>query len=196
MFGGTMTSNESPADAIEPAWVEKVIQFWFEELTEADWFARNDDLDGRIRDRFLALHEQVVLSDGSGIVACRPLLAAVIVVDQFSRNMFRGTPRAFAADPIARRLARRAIDCGFDASMSPERRLFLYLPFEHSEERDDQALAVRLIGQLGHEDWTRYVLAHQSIIERFGRFPHRNAILGRTSTPDELASLENPGGSF
>ena len=191
-----MSANESSADVIEPVWVGDVIQFWFAELTEAHWFARDDELDARIRDRFLALHEQIVLSDGIDAAAPRPLLAAVIVVDQFSRNMFRGTPRAFAADPIARRLARQAVERGFDLSMTREERFFLYLPFEHSEDRADQALSVDLIGQLGHEEWTRHALAHRSIIDRFGRFPHRNAILGRTSTPDELLLLNEPMGSF
>jgi uncharacterized protein (DUF924 family) len=191
-----MPAHESTADAIEPAWVEDVIQFWFEELTEADWFGKSDELDARIRGRFLTLHEQIVRSGGVEITAPRPLLAAVIVVDQFSRNMFRGTPRAFAADSIARRLGRQAVDQGFDVSMSLEQRHFLYLPFEHSEEREDQAFAVHLIARLGREDWTRFALAHQSIIDRFGRFPHRNAVLGRTSTPAELALLNDPDGSF
>jgi uncharacterized protein (DUF924 family) len=191
-----MSTNESTADVIEPAWVGDVIQFWFAELTEADWFARDAELDARIRDRFLTLHEQIVLGDGIDVDAPRPLLAAVIVVDQFSRNMFRGTPRAFAADPIARRLARQTVRRGFDLSMTREERLFLYLPFEHSEDREDQALSVDLIGQLGQEEWTSYAQAHRSIIDRFGRFPHRNAILGRTSTPDELALLNEPMGSF
>ena len=191
-----MSANESTADAIEPAWVGDVIQFWFAELTEAHWFARSDDLDEQIRNRFLALHEQIVLSDGIDVDTPRPLLAGVIVVDQFSRNMFRGTPRAFAADPIARRLARQAIARGLDLSMTREERLFLYLPFEHSEDREDQARSVQLIGQLGQEEWTSHAQAHRSIIDRFGRFPHRNAILGRTSTPDELALLNEPMGSF
>ena len=191
-----MSTNESTAGAIEPAWVGDVIQFWFAELTEAHWFARSDDLDEQIRNRFLALHEQIVLSDGIDVDAPRPLLAGVIVVDQFSRNMFRGTPRAFAADPIARRLARQAVERGFDLSMTSEERLFLYLPFEHSEDREDQARSVHLIGQLGQEEWTSYAQAHRSIIDRFGRFPHRNAILGRTSTADELALLNEPMGSF
>ena len=191
-----MSANESSADVIEPVWVGDVIQFWFAELTEAHWFARDDELDARIRDRFLALHEQIVLSDGIDAAAPRPLLAAVIVVDQFSRNMFRGTPRAFAADPIARRLARQAVSRGFDLSMTREERFFLYLPFEHSEDREDQARSVHLIGQLGQEEWTSYAQAHRSIIDRFGRFPHRNAILGRTSTADELALLNEPMGSF
>jgi uncharacterized protein (DUF924 family) len=124
------------------------------------------------------------------------VLAAVIVLDQFSRNMFRSTPRAFAADPIARRLARQAVERGLDVSMAREERLFMYLPFEHSEDREDQALSVHLIGQLGHEEWTRFALAHQSIIDRFGRFPHRNAVLGRTSTKEEIALLEESMGSF
>jgi uncharacterized protein (DUF924 family) len=191
-----MSTNESTAEVIEPAWVGDVIQFWFAELTEAHWFARDAELDARIRDRFLALHEQIVLSDGIDAAASRPLLAAVIVLDQFSRNMFRGTPRAFAADPIARRLARQAVSRGFDLSMTRDERHFVYLPFEHSEDREDQALSIHLIGQLGHDEWTRHALAHRSIIDRFGRFPHRNAILGRTSTPDELVLLNEPMGSF
>ena len=191
-----MSTNESTAEVIEPAWVGDVIQFWFAELTEAHWFARDAELDARIRDCFLALHEQIVLSDGIDAAASRPLLAAVIVLDQFSRNMFRGTPRAFAADPIARRLARQAVSRGFDLSMTRDERHFVYLPFEHSEDREDQALSIHLIGQLGHDEWTRHALAHRSIIDRFGRFPHRNAILGRTSTPDELVLLNEPMGSF
>jgi uncharacterized protein (DUF924 family) len=186
----------SVVDAIEPAWVGEVLGFWFREVGEAHWFAKNDDLDAQIRARFGALHGQLVQSDGIDVAAPRPVLAAVIVMDQFSRNMFRGTPRAFAADPIARRLARLAVDGGFDVAMTRDERLFVYLPFEHSEDRQDQALSVHLIGQLGNEGWTRYALAHQSIIDRFGRFPHRNSILGRTSAPGELALLDEPMGSF
>jgi uncharacterized protein (DUF924 family) len=191
-----MPTDDPAASVIEPAWVSEVLQFWFEELGPAQWFAKSAAVDREIRERFLALHERVVLGDGLAVDAPHPLLAAVIVTDQFSRNMFRGTPRAFAADGIALRLARRAIDRAFDLSMTSEERLFFYLPFEHSEDREHQALSVHLIGQLGHEEWTHYALAHQSIVDRFGRFPHRNAILGRTSTPDELALLQGPQGSF
>jgi uncharacterized protein (DUF924 family) len=186
----------SGTEAAEAPWVRDVLAFWFDELGEAHWFSKSDAIDARIRHRFGELHDRITSRAGIDVDTPRPLLAAVIVVDQFSRNMFRGTPRAFAADPIGRRLARQAIDRGFDVSMTPAERLFLYLPFEHSEDRGDQALAVRLIGQLGNEEWTRYALAHQSIIDRFGRFPHRNAVLGRTSTPDELALLADPMGSF
>lgn len=185
-----------PGNVSEPPWVDEVLGFWFSELREADWWKKSETIDARIRERFLRLHEQLMASEGDGLDQPRPLLAAVIVLDQFSRNIFRGTPRAFAADPLARRLARQSIAQGLDAGMRPEERLFLYLPFEHSEDRADQALAVTLIAKLGSENWTTYAQAHQSIIDRFGRFPHRNAVLGRESTPAEIEALKDPGNSF
>ena len=126
----------------------------------------------------------------------RPILAAVIVLDQFSRNMYRGNPQSYAADASALLLARIAVDQRFDLSMTPVQRLFLYLPFEHSENREDQALALKLINQLGNEDWTRDALAHKVLIDRFGRFPHRNRILNRRSTADEIAHLAESTTSF
>jgi uncharacterized protein (DUF924 family) len=174
----------------EPVWVTEVLHFWFVELGEKHWFAKRPDIDATIRDRFLPLHERILAGDGSISTGQHPLLAAVVVLDQFSRNLFRGTPRAFAADPIARRLSKTAIMQGFDVDMTRDERMFLYLPFEHSEDRDDQALAINLIARLGNEDWTRDALAHRVIIDRFGRFPHRNAILGRISSTDELALLD------
>ncbi len=186
----------SSATDIRADWHSTVLDFWFGELGRAQWFERSDALDERIRSRFLGLYEHLSTRDAAAITDPRQMLAAVIVLDQLSRNMFRGTPRAFAADPLARQLARQLIDGGSDAAMTADERLFVYLPFEHSEDRADQALSVRLISQLGDASLTRYALAHQSIIERFGRFPHRNAILGRHSTPDELALLDEPMGSF
>ncbi len=180
----------------EPAWVAEVLDFWFRELGPEAWFAKRDDLDGVIRSRFQALHEGITQGAAIDPSAPRELLAAVLVLDQVSRNMFRGAPRAFATDPLARDLARRAIERGLDRGMTADERLFMYLPFEHSEDRADQVLSVRLIEALGNEYWTRYAQAHLSIIERFGRFPHRNAILGRTSSPEELKLLEDPMGSF
>jgi uncharacterized protein (DUF924 family) len=159
-------------------------------LGSALWFATDDEVDSKIRVRYLALHEGIINSAVPDDSGPRTLLAAVIVLDQLSRNMFRGTPRAFAADSIARSLARRAIALGFDVAMTREERYFVYLPFEHSEDREDQALSVRLIGQLGNQEWTRYALVHQKIINRFGRFPHRNIILARTSRPDELPFVD------
>ena len=190
-------ATQFDAPAGEPEWVAEVLRFWFGELRPADWFARSDALDASIRLRFAPLHAR--LSTGQALQlepAPRSRLAAVIVLDQFSRNLHRDDARAFAADPIARELARRAIAQGFDRGLSPSERLFLYLPFEHSEDRADQALAVGLVEALGDAGWTRYAQAHKDIIDRFGRFPHRNAVLGRRSTPEELALLDTPMGRF
>ena len=188
--------------AAEPGWVGEVLRFWFEELAERDWFAKDHHLDERIRARFLPLYEELAaceardMRDAHEVDTPRALLAAVIVLDQFSRNMFRDSARAYAADPFARRLARTAVDRGLDRAMTDQERMFLYLPFEHSEDRADQTLSVELFGRLGNDDWTRYARAHQDIIDRFGRFPHRNAILDRESTPVELARLKEPMGKF
>jgi uncharacterized protein (DUF924 family) len=192
-----MMSAIPSGSGIEPAWVDEVLRFWFEDdVHEPDWFAKNPDFDARIRDRFLPLHQRLAAQGGIDSVAPRPLLAAVIVLDQFSRNMFRGDPRAYAADPMARRLARTAIDAGSDTAMSTQQRLFLYLPFQHSENAGDQQLAMVLMEALGNDEWTRHARAHKDIIDRFGRFPHRNAILDRISTPQEIAFLRQPGSSF
>jgi uncharacterized protein (DUF924 family) len=180
----------------EPAWVGEVLQYWFEEVTEAHWFNVSREVDEKIRERFLALHEQLAAGEVSAVRSARELLAAVIVLDQFSRNLFRGSPRAFAADTLARRLANSAISQGHDRDMSDVQRQFVYLPFQHSEDREDQARALALFEKLGNAGWIKYARAHKSIIDRFGRFPHRNAILGRHSSADEIASLSEPMGSF
>jgi uncharacterized protein (DUF924 family) len=190
--GETSMSNDGSTTRVAPPWVAQVLDFWFEEVPAELWFAASNDLDERIRRRFLALHELIIQSDAGNLTHPRPLLAGIIVLDQFSRNMFRGTPRAFAADSLARRLAEQVIALGLDRGMTRAERYFVYLPFEHSEDREHQALAVRLIEQLEDESWTRYARAHQVVIDRFGRFPHRNAILGRSSSPDELQFLKEP----
>jgi uncharacterized protein (DUF924 family) len=191
-----MSGTHSTTGIVEPAWVTEVLHFWFDELGEAHWFAKKENIDAQIRARFLPLHERVVAHDGSIATTQRALLAAVIVLDQFSRNLFRGTPRAFAADPVARQLSRTAIKQGFDVAMKEQERLFLYMPLEHSEDRDDQALSVKLMASLGNPEWTRFAIAHKAIIDRFGRFPHRNAILNRHSCADEVALLKEPNGWF
>ena len=180
----------------EPKWVSDVLHFWFEELSADQWFAKSDPLDAKIRARFLSLHECLSENDAVGVSMPREILAAVLVLDQFSRNLFRGSPLAFAADPVARRLANLAIEQGFDLSMTVQERVFLYLPFEHSETLADQNKSVALITLLGNEYWTRYAIAHKEIIERFSRFPHRNAVLDRVSTPDEIELLKDPTKSF
>lgn len=189
-------SQKRPQEEREPGWIRQVLNFWFRELDRSDWFSKDDAVDTQIRERFLSLHNQLAKSKGAGITSARSLLAAVIVLDQYSRNLFRGSARAFAADPIARKLAWRAIDNQLDTDLEPEERYFLYLPFEHSEDRRDQEIAVKLISQLGNSEWTKYALAHQRLIDRFGRFPHRNAILGRESTAEEITAMNEPMGSF
>ena len=173
----------------EPPWVGRVLDFWFLEIDSHLWFASTDELDERIRQGFLELHGHIARSDAREFAGARALLAAIIVMDQFSRNMFRGTPRAFSTDPLARRLAEQCIADGLDLAMTPTERYFVYLPFEHSEDREHQALAVRLIEPLGDESWTRHARMHQAAVIRFGRFPQRNRILGRTCTDDEAAFL-------
>jgi uncharacterized protein (DUF924 family) len=188
-----MPGIDSNIEHAEPAWVDDVIRFWFEELAESHWFTRSEAIDARIRDRFLELHERLMTNEALRVAAPRSLLAAVIVLDQFSRNLFRGSPRAYAADPIARRLSRTAIDQRFDFAMNKTERYFLYLPFEHSEDNEDQVLALNQIKHLGNEDWTRIAVEHMATIERFGRFPHRNVVLNRPSTADEIAFLKGRG---
>lgn len=186
-----------PAPQGEPAWVGEVLRYWFEELTFEQCFQKSDATDASIRARFGALHE--MLAGDSSVVtteAPRELLAAIIVLDQFSRNLHRGSARAFATDPIALDLAREAVADGLDHAMSLRERLFVYLPFEHSEDAEDQEQSVRLIGALDDEKLTGYALAHKVIIDRFGHFPHRNASLGRESTPEEIAFLNEPNSSF
>jgi uncharacterized protein (DUF924 family) len=179
----------------EPPWVERVLDFWFREIESDLWFACTDEIDERIRRGFIELHGRIALIDSQELAGARTLLAAIIVIDQFSRNMFRGTPRAFATDPLARRLAEQVVTHRLDLAMTPAERHFVYLPFEHSEDREHQALAVRLIEQLGDESWTRYARMHQAAIIRFGRFPQRNRVLGRTSTDDEVGFLAGSEGS-
>ena len=183
MHGG----ESEDADA---TWVDEVHRFWFGELSDADWFKSDDNLDARIRDRFLPLLERLREQSGGASATPRAMLASVIVLDQFSRNVFRGNPRAYAADPIACRVAKAAIEQGFDAAMTAPERMFLYLPFQHSEDAEDQLLSVNLCKALGNDEWTDYAVAHKAIIDRFGRFPHRNAILGRPSTPEEIEFLK------
>lgn len=177
--------------------VADVLKFWFAELSEEQWFKVDPSVDEAIRSRFSGLYEAVareIPADASGVPSVA--LATVIVLDQFPRNMFRGTPLAFATDPKALAVASDAVDLGIDALLTPQERVFLYLPFEHAEDGAAQAQSVALFEKLDEDNYLDYALRHKAIIDRFGRFPHRNAILGRTSTPEEIAFLKEPGSSF
>lgn len=190
-----MGSGELGDAYVEPQWIDDVLRFWLDVLTPDAWFKRDAAVDDVIKELFGARHARLI-AEGLEPFTSREALAAVIVLDQFSRNIYRGDARAFAADRIALSISRAAIARGWDLILNRDQRLFLYLPFEHSESLEDQQQAVTLIGSLGDAKLTEFALAHQRIIKRFGRFPHRNAALGRDSTPEELAFLQEPGSSF
>lgn len=176
---------------------DDVLNFWFRKLKSEQWFKADPALDAEINRRFGQLHETLSRSIApSWRAGPRETLAAVIVLDQFSRNIFRGTPRAFASDDAALALAQDAIARGFDRELSVVERQFLYMPFQHAEDAAVQARSVALFESLGSAYALKYAQAHRDIIVRFGRFPHRNAILGRQSTPAEIAFLKEPGSSF
>ncbi|MDN3552293.1 DUF924 family protein [Halomonas almeriensis] len=176
---------------------DEVLSFWFTTLEPRDWFRKDPALDAGIAERFSAVltaARQGELFGWRSTPAGR--LAEVIVLDQFSRNIHRDTPGAFAADPLALVLAQEAIDRGLDRVLDLPRRAFLYMPFMHSESLPIHDRALELFAQPGLERELDFERRHREIIERFGRYPHRNAILDRESTPEELAFLEQPGSSF
>lgn len=186
------------ADAAE------ILDFWFGPVPGArrrQWFASDPDFDRAIRERFFEDYQDACRGAlEAWLTVPESCLALVLLLDQLPRNMFRGTPAAFAADGRALAAARHAVGQGFDAGMPPERRMFYYLPFEHSEDLEDQRRCVALTEPFrdlsGFEDIHDYALRHLRVIERFGRFPHRNAILGRENTPEEEEFLKQPGSSF
>jgi uncharacterized protein (DUF924 family) len=173
----------------------EIIKFWFEDIESNLWYKKDDEFDALLRSRFLNVHGQIVddkckdwrkYSEGS--------LAEVIVLDQFSRNMFRDSEKAFAYDPQSLQLAKNAILEGQDKDLSPKKRAFLYMPFMHSESLADHDEAMRLFDQPGLEGNLSFENAHRTIIEKFGRYPHRNAVLGRESTAEELEYLKENSG--
>jgi uncharacterized protein (DUF924 family) len=179
------------------AGIDEIIRFWFEELLPKDWFRKDEAVDGTIASRFgVTYHELRSGVPASWLDKPEGFLAAILVLDQFPRNMFREEARAFATDQPALALAKRAIAEGVAAKLSPDQRSFIYVPFQHSEDKADQARSVALFTVLGQPLGLDFALRHQAIIDRFGRFPHRNAVLGRASTEEEQAFLAEPGSSF
>jgi len=173
------------------SWVDDVLHFWFVELPPLAWFSGDASTDALIRMRFLTLHEDLRRGlPPAALLAPEPALAAVIALDQFPRNLYRGQAETYAADALALAAAARAVDLGFDRAFDTTQRHFFYLPFEHAEDRAMQARSVELCLALGDDDALRYARLHQEIVDRFGRFPHRNAILGRPSTAEEIEFLK------
>jgi uncharacterized protein (DUF924 family) len=187
---------------------EEVLAFWFGregeesygELREA-WFSRDPDFDREIRDRFEEVYEEAVAGElEAWKEEAQSCLALIVVLDQFPRNMFRGDARTYAADGLALAAARHAVERAYDRELPPFQRMFVYLPFEHSENLENQRFSVdlfrRLSEEIGSEDLMVYAVQHLRIVERFGRFPHRNEVLGRRTTPEEAEFLKEPGSSF
>ncbi|MCX7174597.1 MAG: DUF924 domain-containing protein [Proteobacteria bacterium] len=176
---------------------DTILAFWFEEVTPKQWWTQSKDFDRRIELRFgavLGAAERCELYRWRETANGR--LAEIIVLDQFSRNIHRRHARAFACDPLALALAQMAVAVNADGELDVGRRAFLYMPYMHSESPTIHAVAVSLFSQPGMEANLDFELRHKEIIDRFGRYPHRNAILGRTSTPEEVDFLKTPGSSF
>jgi len=177
--------------------VQAVNVFWFKELTQKDWWVKSEKLDAEIKSRFGELHEMAKegkLESVRNTPEAR--LAEIIILDQFSRNIYRNKPEAFACDGLALSLAQEAVANGDDMKLAQQQRHFLYMPYMHSESLEVHDQAVKLFEKLGSEDALKFEHAHREIIVRFGRYPHRNKILGRESTQEELEFLSQPGSSF
>ncbi|KGJ02327.1 Uncharacterized conserved protein, DUF924 family [Paracoccus halophilus] len=171
----------------------EVVKYWRKAGAAGDWFSHRPAFDEALRDRFLPLHEQATAGAcDAWIDTPEGTLALLILLDQFPRNAFRDTPRMYATDPKARRIAREAEARGHMAKVDPELRLFFALPFAHSEDLADQEISVTLNRRLG-QPWLSHAEDHRNIIRRFGRFPHRNPILGRETTPEEARFLAKGG---
>ncbi len=187
---------------------EEVLEFWFGKPDSEDygqprqvWFRKNKEFDEEVKSRFLSIYQQAVEGQlQHWEETAEGCLALIIVFDQLPRNMFRNKPEAFASDYLALKYANKAIEQNFDSSLLPIQRWFIYIPFEHSENLEDQRTCVQLFSSLEHHPESAntidYARRHLEVIERFGRFPHRNIILGRESTQEELEFLQQPGSSF
>ncbi len=182
-----------------------VLGFWFGGLDEKSaetlqpfWFESTPETDADIRERFGDILEWAKRGAFDGeIKTADDFLAIVIILDQFPRNIHRGTPDAYAADPLALKWAKKAVAESMDKRQPPpHRRMFLYLPFEHAENINDQEEAVRRFEEMGYDDFTKHAIAHRDVIKAYGRFPHRNGVLGRRSTPDEEEYLSRPGAGW
>lgn len=174
-----------------------VLHFWFQEIDSKLWFTKDAEFDELVRTRFLEIHNSAMKGETfHWRKSPEGRLAEIILLDQFSRNMFRHRPESFASDAIALILAQEAVQSGADQKLSVEKRTFMYMPYMHSESLLIHEEAVKLFTALGSEDTLDFEHRHKKIIERFGRYPHRNAILGRASSAEELEFLSQPGSGF
>lgn len=177
--------------------IEEVLDFWFSEKAAPLRFRKDPAFDAEITDNFLSLYEDALKGEyDDWQMTARGALALVILLDQFPRNMFRDIKRSFEADDKALSIVKASLKKGYDQELSDELAVFLYVPFMHSENLDDQEKGVALFRSRGLKENERFAILHRDIIARFGRFPHRNKILGRKSSEEELAFLKGPGSSF
>ena len=176
---------------------QTIIEFWFHEIDSTFWWEKDLDFDQEIKQRFSETHQAAIYCElASWRSAALGRLAEIIVLDQFSRNIYRDDPRAFAFDALALALAQEAIKNSSDKKLDPDQRSFLYMPFMHSESQKIHEMALTLFNQPGMESNYDFELKHKVIIDRFGRYPHRNRLLGRHSTNEEITFLQQPGTSF
>ena len=174
-----------------------VLGFWFDPRNEAQWWRRSDAFDAEIAARFGALHEAATRCElWAWRGGAEGRLAEIIVLDQFSRNLHRDSARAFAADPLALALAQTAVALGADRELDVRRRVFMHLPWLHRESRSIHEQALKLFSADHDANNLEYERRHKAVIDRFGRYPHRNAVLGRESTPEEIEFLKTPGSAF
>ncbi|MCZ4281835.1 DUF924 domain-containing protein [Kiloniella laminariae] len=178
--------------------IDEVLDFWFAAGMEKRWFVKDPEFDRLIRDKLLPLYQQASAEKlESWRQHGRGSLALCILLDQVPRNLFRNDPRSFATDSYALKVAEQAVAKAWDKTLEEREKVFLYLPFEHSEKLENQEKSLELFAGLGRDsNWYDYAVKHAEIIRRFGRFPHRNAVLGRENTPEEAAFLLEPGSSF
>ena len=194
MASSTTTTKMTTTTTTTP---EEILQFWFQDLSFQQWFTKSDTVDNTIHTKFSKLHTQATMGElDSWRTTAEGSLAEIIVLDQFSRNLFRNSPKAFAHDGMALVLAQVAISKGYDKELTQQQCNFLYMPFMHSESLAVHDRAVELFTDLGHEMSLEYEMKHRVIIERFGRYPHRNTVLGRTSSEEEIEFLKGPDSSF
>ena len=187
-----MTPSEDVINRQQQA--QELIDFWFEEAGEEKWWAKDDAFDAEIERRYGDLRRHVIETQAADWrQGPRRILAAILMLDQFSRNLHRGSAEAFEQDPLARRLTRRAIELGYDQKLAPEYRSFVYMPLMHSEDLDDQDQSVELFDKLD-PDMAKFARLHRDQIAAFGRFPGRNEALGRKSTPAERMALADGAG--
>lgn len=176
---------------------QDILDFWFHADSQSLWFSQSHEFDQSIAQQFMSTHQQAARAElWSWRKTVEGRLAEIIVLDQFSRNLFRDSAQAFAQDSLALALAQEAISLDLDQQLSPEQRAFLYMPFMHSESRLIHEFALKLFQRLGNPTNLEFEKKHKVIIDRFGRYPHRNRILGRESTAEELTFLTQPDSSF